>query len=88
MPSLQKTESVDVDVDIEFEVYCACGSGLCGSTTVRESRRRGMPQIVIEPCRDCLEAAREEGGESARDELEMRIDTLEAELREVTGRCA
>ena len=47
----------EINIAIEFDVYCDCGNALCGQTRV--SRNRGMPQIVIEPCRKCLEEARD-----------------------------
>ena len=40
---------------IEFEVWCSCGNGLCGQA---KDRKDG---IEVEPCKKCLEAAREEG---------------------------
>ena len=42
------------EIIAEIEVYCAeCGAGLCGNT--RTSVKRGMPQVVVEPCDKCLE---------------------------------
>lgn len=42
---------------IEVEVWCSCGNGLCNQST---TERRGKG-IVVEPCPDCLEKARDEG---------------------------
>ena len=63
MPSIEA--DVTVRAEIEFEVYCArCGAGLCNNVSMRESRNRGMPQIVIEPCDQCLENEFEKGKDS------------------------
>jgi len=58
MPTFEAeiTETVTVD----FEVFCSCGEGLCGQSTGRQSRHRGQPQVVVEPCKRCLENARDE----------------------------
>ena len=37
-------------------------------------------QAVVEPCPKCLQAAKEEGAEEVRDQMQARIDELEAEL--------
>jgi hypothetical protein len=37
---------------LDFEVSCACGSGLCSSTEVRQ--QNGRNKLIIEPCEKCL----------------------------------
>lgn len=55
-------------VAIEFEVYCGtCNEGLCSNTRVRESRSRGMPQVVVDVCESCTS------------KLEMKVEELEKE---------
>lgn len=49
------------DMQVEFEVICECGHGLCGNT--RTSIRRGMPQVLVEPCPKCLENEYDKGKE-------------------------
>ena len=78
MPTFQTQITVDAEVD--FEVFCSCGNGMCGATETRESRSRRYPQAVVEPCQKCLQAAREEGAEEVRDQMQARIDELEAEI--------
>lgn len=43
----------EMEVEVAFEVICECGNGLCGQT--RTSTRRGMPQVIVDPCEKCLE---------------------------------
>ena len=40
---------------IEFEIWCSCGNGLCNQT---ENIKGG---IEIDPCKKCIEQARNEG---------------------------
>lgn len=84
MPSFDSIEvTVTSSIDLEFEVFCVgCGEGICGNAHTRESRRRGMPQVIIEPCERCLEMARDEGRYEKEKEYEERISELEAELEE------
>ena len=71
---------------LEFEVYCSCGEGLCHQSSSRESRNRGMPQVVVEPCQKCLDDVRQElidEMESYRQEvrqLSQELTALEASL--------
>lgn len=74
------TTEVTATVDVEFEVFCSCGNGMCGVTETRESRYRKQPQAVVEPCPKCMEEARKEAADEVRDEMQARIDELEAEL--------
>jgi len=53
--------------DLDFEVYCAeCGAGLCNQSDA-ESTSRGF-KVTIEPCKRCLEDARQEGFDKGHDE--------------------
>jgi Zn-finger protein len=83
MPTFQTQITVDVMVDVDFEVFCSCGNGMCRETETRESRSRHYPQAVVEPCPKCLQAAKEEGAEEIRDQMQARIDELETELKNV-----
>lgn len=74
MPTLQAEQTVQIDLD--FEVFCKCKAGLCNSTETRQSRNRGMPQVIVEPCTFCLDAAREE----AAGEAESEIKALKEEI--------
>ena len=56
------------EMEVEFEVLCECGTGLCGQT--RTSHRRGMPQVVVDPCEKCLDRARSEGYQQRQNEEE------------------
>ncbi len=50
------------EVSVEVEVYCAkCGDGLCDQTESTTGFSRGEPQFRVDPCRRCLDEAREEG---------------------------
>jgi len=49
-------------LEVEFDVYCSCGNPLCNQTEIVESKyKKGLSQVVIEPCERCLEKARDEG---------------------------
>ncbi len=76
------TTEVTATVDVEFEVFCSCGNGMCSATETRESRHRRYPQAVVEPCPKCLEEARRDAADEAREEMQKRIDELEAELEQ------
>lgn len=47
--------------EIDLEIWCSCGSGLCRQTNVDYGTR--SVSIIVEPCEDCLEKARNEGYE-------------------------
>jgi hypothetical protein len=49
--------SVKVEVEVEVEVWCSCGEGLCGQSEPHQYGRG----VVVEPCKKCLDAARENG---------------------------
>ena len=50
------------EVSFNIEIYCdACGEGLCNQSTFTNTRNRGEPSFRIEPCKHCLEQAKEEG---------------------------
>jgi hypothetical protein len=67
-------------IDFDFEVFCKCGNGMCNSTETRESRKRGYPQIVVNPCDACIASEREDAEDSIKSEMQCRIDDLEHEL--------
>ena len=47
---------------LEFEVLCEkCGAGLCNKSSTRDSLRRSMPQVTVEPCSKCLDNADDAG---------------------------
>ena len=47
-----------IKVEVEVEIYCAC----CGKELGLQSfTRRSGQSIDVEPCKDCLEDARQEG---------------------------
>lgn len=50
------------EASFNIEIYCdACGEGLCNQSTFTNTRCRGEPSFRIEPCKSCLEKAKEEG---------------------------
>lgn len=69
MPEISTTTT------IEFEVFCdECGAGMCGNTESRISRSRGMPQLVITPCENCLQEKYREGFSDGEAEEAKRHD--------------
>lgn len=54
------------DVSMNVEVYCTCGEGLCNQTESTRTRSRGEACFIVEPCRKCLENAKEEGFDEGR----------------------
>lgn len=79
------TTEVTATVDVDFEVFCECGNGLCNQSDTRESRNRRYPQVVVEPCERCLEAAAEKARGEETDRLEARIRELENELAHIAA---
>lgn len=76
MPYLDATVTTTEAVQVEFEAYCAyCNAGICGEIGTRTSRNRGIPQITVNPCPDCI---KEKDAEIA--DLEAQIRALELEL--------
>jgi RNase P subunit RPR2 len=70
-------DSVSVEVDVIFEVFCGrCNAGLCNQSETRRSRGRGEQQVLVEPCENCIEEAREE----IRRDLEDQIQELQDQL--------
>lgn len=67
------------EVEVSFEVFCSCGAGLCGQSEGRQSRQRNEPQVVVEPCKDCLQAARAEVIEDFNEQIKDLQDEI-AEL--------
>lgn len=69
MPSFTK------EVDFDFEVFCGiCGEGICDNTTVRKSRERQFPQIVVE-CPKCQKIHNREV-----EDLKEEIEYLKSQL--------
>jgi len=85
-------QEVEVKGEVEFEVFCSCGEGICNQSEGRQSRHRGMPQVVVEPCPKCMEAAKEAGREDGYDQgsnemsdkLQPQIDELQAQVDALT----
>jgi len=51
-----KNVPVETSIDVEFEVYCGtCGAGLCYVSDTRESRKRGVFQVTVKACPNCME---------------------------------
>lgn len=53
-------------LSLTFEVFCTCGAGLCNNAT--EGENRHSQHITIEPCKVCLDGARDEGYDEGHDE--------------------
>ena len=50
--------AIKAEVEVEVEIWCGgCGADLCGQSTVHRD------SITVEPCKKCLEDARQEGRE-------------------------
>lgn len=61
------------EIQIEFDVFCGqCGAGLCHAADTRMSRHCNMPQVTVDPCKDCMN--------SQRYELEDEIEYLKGEI--------
>lgn len=68
-------------VEVGFEVFCGrCGAGLCNQSDTRESYKRGMPQVVVQPCDTCMEAKADEAVDSAQGEFDLERADLEARI--------
>lgn len=50
-------DNIEITTSVDFEVYCSCGEGICNNASTRSSRNRCYPQVVVEPCQKCIEAA-------------------------------
>ena len=62
------------DTTVDFEVFCGeCGAGLCLQSYTRSSRTRNVPQVVVDPCKICLERATDAAAEEARKNLEAEL---------------
>ena len=64
------------DFTITFDVYCSCGAALCSQSEAHDTDYRGKRgrHLVVEPCKNCREEAKDEGdrqgyerGREARD---------------------
>ena len=76
-----------IEVSVSFEVFCSCGAGLCNQSDTRSSRRRGEPQVVVEPCPDCLAKERDPRDEKI-EELQQLLDEAREMLSETQDRLA
>lgn len=55
------------EISVEFSAYCACcGAGMCGNVEVDRDSRGA--KIIIEPCKRCIENAKEEGHDKGYEE--------------------
>ena len=55
-------------LELEFEVFCSCGAGLCLQTTEGRTPGRGMAFITVEPCKNCIDEARDTAREEGHSE--------------------
>jgi len=56
-----------MDVDVQLDFYCdVCGNPMCDN--ISYDKQRAI--VKIEPCENCLDAAREEGREEAKESRE------------------
>lgn len=91
MPEFEKIIScpeceTDNTIEVDFEVWCSCGNGLCNSSTVGYTSRRGQPYITVKPCDKCLQEAmnvKEEELSEDIDELKSQIKQLEKTISEL-----
>jgi len=51
------------EFSVDFEVFCSCGAPLCNKSEGRNSRNRGLPQVVVSPCEKCLQKEYDAGYE-------------------------
>lgn len=53
------------EIRVEAEAYCSCGAGICSNVSLRTDAHRSNMGIIgvieVEPCKKCLERARQEG---------------------------
>jgi len=55
--------------NIRFEVLCKyCGAGLCDNVEVKQNETRGVTEIHVVPCSNCVEEAREAGKKQGYEE--------------------
>jgi hypothetical protein len=61
-------------VEVEISVWCAkCGAGLCNqSSGERKHRETG---VSVEPCKTCMEAARDSGYDEGYQTAEKKFNT-------------
>ena len=69
--------------EINIEIYCAeCGEGLCNQTNFAKTRHRNEPSFRVQPCKKCLDNARNEGYEAAQEEAAEKMAEMEASHKE------
>jgi len=49
------------EILVECEVWCSCGEGLCSQSDCASKSHRRSRGVVVEPCKKCIKAARDEG---------------------------
>lgn len=70
------------DTEIEFEVYCdTCGAGLCGDSTTTFGRSRGIRQVRVKACYNCIDKK-----DSEISNLKSEIESLEKVIEELNNR--
>ncbi len=82
MPTFENVEveqTITLKADIDFEVYCdTCGKGLCNWSSTTVGRTRGVLQVRVEVCSDCIDKKEDEISA-----LESQIEQLEDEIRKL-----
>ena len=48
------------EIEVNIEVFCSCGNGICNNTSVGKTRGRGQPFFEVEPCKKCIDSAKDE----------------------------
>lgn len=57
-----------VEISVNVEVFCrTCRAGLCMQTRLGHDKN-GNPFFVVDPCKNCIQKAREEGYKEAKSE--------------------
>lgn len=70
------------DTEIEFEVYCdTCGTGLCNDSTATIGRSRGVRQVRVKVCYNCMDKK-----DSEISDLKQEIESLEKTIEELNNR--
>lgn len=60
----------NLEIEIEVEVFCdKCGEGLCLQSYFRKSRYREVDQLVVAPCKSCIDSAVQQ----SKEEMERNV---------------
>lgn len=78
--------SIEIEASkLEFDVYCECGREL--ECSVARAGSHGpvkgwydKPRVIVEPCPDCQEKAKDEGYEQREEEEDTEIKNLKPAL--------